>query len=417
MRNIFDQYSQPENRITHALLTALHEDRRLLDGFLRDVVKVRLPTAAKQLKILEQQFPGEEEREEGDVERRGIPDGWIYDEESGWCVLIESKVLARLEADQIRRHRRSAERRGFQTVIVVAITPRLETKLPEDTLVLEWRTIYAWLKRQDGQSEWAARAANYFEVAEAKLVEAKQFVEGALTMFSGIPFGSEHPITYLEAKRVLGLALGELRQRRDLQQVLGMNPAVPGRPAITGKNEGRVWDFLSLAKATGEEAFTSHPHLTLGITGEGVEAMVTVPHRVNSEMRKRLVELGEAGFVGMVDQIVGNLEPLLAKHPGATPRFRGVQRRYPSQKSKPFIDAVIEFDLRTAVEGAGAPKMQPRWLAAGYGSFVSKESSNYQMQLGVVFPYEHCPELKEGSSIGMIASAWLACKSLVALAR
>jgi hypothetical protein len=27
MRNIFDQYAQPENRVTHALMTALDEDR------------------------------------------------------------------------------------------------------------------------------------------------------------------------------------------------------------------------------------------------------------------------------------------------------------------------------------------------------------------------------------------------------
>ena len=37
MRNIFDQYSQPEGRVTRALATALAEDRRLLLGFLRDV--------------------------------------------------------------------------------------------------------------------------------------------------------------------------------------------------------------------------------------------------------------------------------------------------------------------------------------------------------------------------------------------
>jgi hypothetical protein len=34
LRNIFDQYSQPENRITHALMTAINEDRNLLGHFL-----------------------------------------------------------------------------------------------------------------------------------------------------------------------------------------------------------------------------------------------------------------------------------------------------------------------------------------------------------------------------------------------
>lgn len=130
MRNVFDQHSQPENRITHAFLTALNEDRRLLESFLRDVLKVKPPVAAKSLTVLEQQYPGEEEVGEEDSDRRGIPDGWIVDDE-GWCVLIECKVIARLGSDQIRRHRRTAERRGFQNITVVAITPRRETGLAQ----------------------------------------------------------------------------------------------------------------------------------------------------------------------------------------------------------------------------------------------------------------------------------------------
>jgi hypothetical protein len=112
--------------------------------------------------------------------------------------------------------------------------------LPADTIALEWRTIYTWLQRHVAASEWAARAARYFEVAEAKLIDSKQFVEGALTMFSGIPFGSDHPFTYLEGKRILSLAMGELRQRRDLQRELGMNPSTSGRPAT------KRCDYLAL---------------------------------------------------------------------------------------------------------------------------------------------------------------------------
>src|ERR1700739_3459450 len=120
MRNIFDQYFQPENRVTHALMTALNEDRKLLASCLHELIKVKPPCHPRQLIVLEQRYPGEEELSEEDLERRGIPDGWIFDGE-GWCVFIESKVIAKLGADQIRRHRRTAERRGFDTIIAVAI--------------------------------------------------------------------------------------------------------------------------------------------------------------------------------------------------------------------------------------------------------------------------------------------------------
>ncbi|CCB63447.1 MULTISPECIES: hypothetical protein [unclassified Hyphomicrobium] len=184
-----------------------------------------------------------------------------------------------------------------------------------------------------------------------------------------------------------------------------------------GRSENWVWDFLTLGTANENDAFTNNPHLTLGILPDTIDAMVTVPNAVNRAMRSRLIDLGESGFRQLTSQIVANLKPLLNEHPGATPRFRGVQRRHPSQRSTPFIDALIEFDLRTAVDSDDAPKSQPRWLAAGYNSFVNKEGSNYQIQMGVLFPYEYCPELSEPGAIEMIAKAWLYCKPLVDLAR
>ena len=417
LRNIFDQYSQSENRVTHALLSALNEDRRLLGLFLRELVKTRPPVDARKLSVLEQQYPGEEEPSEEELDRRGIPDGWIFAEEEAWCVLIESKVLVPLRAGQIASHQRTAARRGFNTIIAVAITPWRSSMLPGDAVVLEWRGIYAWLRRHRRDSAWAARAADYLELAEAKLIETGQFVEGTLTMFSGFPFERDHPYSYLEGKRVLGLALGELRTRRDLRDQLGMNPKMLGRPAITGRRGDAVWNFLSLSAAPDAESFTRYPHLTLAVTSRAVEAMVTVPNAVNRAMRGNIKALGEDGFQALAEKIVRNMGSLLRKHPGATPWLRGVQRRYPSQRATPYIDATIDFDLRTAAATTNAPKRQPRWLAAAYGSFVNKEGANYQIQIGALFRYDRCPELRRADSIDQIAAAWLACKPLVDLKR
>jgi hypothetical protein len=62
LRNIFDQYSQPENRVTHALLCALNEDRRLLSLFLRELVRTKPPVDARKLSVLEQQYPARTSR-------------------------------------------------------------------------------------------------------------------------------------------------------------------------------------------------------------------------------------------------------------------------------------------------------------------------------------------------------------------
>ena len=87
-----------------------------------------------------------------------------------------------------------------------------------------------------------------------------------------MPFRSDHPFTYLEGKRVLELAMGELRGRRDLRNQLRMNPKAPGRPAITGRRPDAVWDSLSLAPSGAAENFTKYPHLTLGVVSSAVEA-------------------------------------------------------------------------------------------------------------------------------------------------
>jgi hypothetical protein len=55
-----------------------------------------------------------------------------------------------------------------------------------------------------------------------------------------------------------------------------------------------------------------------------------------------------------------------------------------------------------------APNLQPRWLAAAYGSFVDKEGTSYQIQIGALFRYEQCPELRRPDAMDLIAEAWLA---------
>ncbi|HEY2934414.1 MAG TPA: hypothetical protein VGK99_21970 [Acidobacteriota bacterium] len=120
MRNIFDQYKQPENRLTHALVSALEADSRLLGKFVKSVTDGNAP-AAKKLKVLEQRLPGEEEpASEEEAERRGLPDAWIHDG-NAWALIIESKITSRLKKEQLERHRRVAIRRAFSEIHLLAI--------------------------------------------------------------------------------------------------------------------------------------------------------------------------------------------------------------------------------------------------------------------------------------------------------
>jgi len=92
VRNIFDQYTQAENRLTHALVSSLDADPKLLQKFVRWITNVAPP---KSLKIVEQQLPGEFEQSEVEYERKGLPDAWIHDD-AEWSVDLQLKLTRNL---------------------------------------------------------------------------------------------------------------------------------------------------------------------------------------------------------------------------------------------------------------------------------------------------------------------------------
>lgn len=151
MRNIFDQYLQPENRLTHALVTALTEDKRLLWGFLRWVGVNPLPDT-RRLEVVEQRLPGEMEASEDETERRGLPDAWIHDNDK-WSILIESKISSPLKMDQLRRHRSTAFLRGYEEITVLVIaTETPKQSLPEPSGSESWLRRPFWPSRPGGHT-------------------------------------------------------------------------------------------------------------------------------------------------------------------------------------------------------------------------------------------------------------------------
>lgn len=57
MRNAFDQYGQPENRLTHALFTELNQDERLLKSFIQDVCGFNRHAKAQKETVSVQTYP------------------------------------------------------------------------------------------------------------------------------------------------------------------------------------------------------------------------------------------------------------------------------------------------------------------------------------------------------------------------
>lgn len=410
MRNLFDQYKQPENQLTHALVSALHEDSILLDQFAHWATGEKPP---KGLKIVEQRLPGEAESSEEETERRGLPDAWIHNDDD-WCLLVESKVTAPLKADQLKRHRNTARGRGYQHIHLLALdaSPASIT-LPEHTRFREWREVYAWLAGQGKGSAWAGRVKQYMEVVESRWINDGHLTEGALTEFSGITFDEDNPYTYPEAKRLIKLIMPALRKNSRLVDTLGIDPHDQGRGAIKGKGLNGVWDYLRFANLDASISNTAHPHLTLGINGERLSAVVNVPSNTQNSYRRALLNLGEAGFIDLLTKTAKRLNNVLKKAPGAYPVFSLSQRHFTTRSSPVTLDGSMHINLNTALEGFdGKVKYQPEWLEAGY-KLICNKRSNMEFQVGAIFPYTRCPQTQSPEILDIVVSGYLACQSLL----
>jgi hypothetical protein len=409
VRNIFDQYNQQENRLTHALAVCLNEDRALLRRFLARVA-ARPPEGAR-LVLGEQALPGDAPETDEHAERKGLPDIVIHDD-AGWCLVIESKVQAALSRDQLERHKRTLRRRGFDRVECLALT-KAGVRVPRGAGSLTWPELYEWLGRSGRGSDWAERLRSYLRAAEVRLAQEEYLTEGTLTMFDGFPFSEESPYTYGEAKRLLNLATAQLKRDRSLKK-LGMDARGLGRGKITGRDAGHVWDYLSLRDRPTRGTFTSYPHLTVSMNAAYLGVAVTVPNGVVREVRQRLIALGSEGLVALNAKVLRRARRLVSR--GARVEAYAMQRHYRSQSSAGIVDAVVSFDLATSLpRGRGKVKHQPEWVGL-LADLLRRKRSNVQFGYSVHLPWG-TRGLDSRASLGLIAQSWIAMKPLLDVVR
>jgi len=417
MRNVFDQYSQAENRLTHALFTALDQDREMLANFLHDICTIETRTPASDLSLTVQQYPDGDAYNDNAAEASSIPDAWIVDP-AGQALVFEMKITAPLDKKQLDGHREVAKRFGFESLSFFTVTANPNTKSHPGWTALHWRNIYVWLRHyaqsqtdQSSQTNWANTTADFFEILEAKLLENDKLNDAQLTEFSGF-FSSPADYSYVLAKNRLRTAFDTLKQSEKLLKI-GLDPQSKGRSAISGKGADFVWDQLSFVGGEEADNFTALPHLTLGVRRIDVEPTITFPNALKGPARRNLLSGGFEAFSLDCRETLDRLSDVMTREPNARPFLRAVQRRYRTQRSTPNVDALLDFDLRTAFprEGKG-PKEQPQWIETIFDVFSKKVGTNLQFQIGVSFPYETCPVMNEADALSLIEDVWVACSPL-----
>ena len=371
-------------------------------------MRVRAPVDETKLLIAEQSVPGDPaESDEEESGRRGLPDIVIHDGAS-WCLLIESKVQAVLTEDQLVRHERTLRRRGFGDVHRMVLTKGNVSV--GGVIGLTWSGLYEWLGRNGLRSEWAERLRGYLRAAEVRLARENYLTEGTLTMFDGFRFSADNPYTYGEAKRLLNLAMAELRKNKSLQR-LGMDPSAPGRGAITGRGGKSVWDILSLADQPKEGSFMKYPHLTLGVHVDRLQVAITIPNGVVRAVRKRLTDLGGEGFIELNGQILRKGRRILAR--GGSIQAYAAQQHHRSRRSPAIVDARMDFKLETChSDGDGSHvKRQPEWVQL-FAELLRSKRANIQFGYVVHLPWD-TKGLDTRESLALILESWHALEPVL----
>jgi hypothetical protein len=153
--------------------------------------------------------------------------------------------------------------------------------------------------------------------------------------------------------------------------------------------------------------------MTLLITQDFVLVIAILPSSMKRSLWRKLQELSEEEFCGMLAEVNKNFAPIIRKVPNASPRVGVTQRHYPSRMGKAVIDADLNFDLRAAVaqKGKSGIKHQPEWATASYLALTNKRS-NMTFSIGMRFPYGDGKYTNSVKIVDHISDVWVACRPL-----
>lgn len=376
--NLFDQYSQYENRVTNALLQTFASSHRLTRTFLADCVGMRC-RAHDVLEMSTQKRPGGKgDRGEGEGasrqdEGKTVPDGWIVNDRAGWVVVIESKIAVRaVRADQLLGHLRAA--RGYGERHLLVLTPDRQEPPEIHTLRrrfphlrwLPWTVVHGWIVRQ-------ARRERRGSATRLLLRNLKEYLEmdERLSDFQGIDFSEGYDLR--RAKAILKILMDALRP--DVQRLY---PKLTGGRGNLFASRGAMWDCFGVVPK-----FTGDLHLTLSIGPQEFQVGLVVPNAA----RARWTHLRKV--VSDATQQARLKAALKQVHQSVPELWLRLDQRHFLNRREQIFDATCEFKLDTAtfVRPKGNVKPFPLWFEMAREAIITKRGINLQIGFWARFPY------------------------------
>ena len=374
---LYDQYSNQENRLTHALLHTIGSSSQIFVKFLKDFTGIRYGFGRDTYEISTQKVPFSHEDKDPD-KVDSVPDAWIVEPNNKIGIIIEVKdVSDYVKRGQLNSHLRRLS--NYQHQYLMVITPDL--KEPEiissvqgscptgqNVIWRSWDAFYRWLfKLNNGYSP--SSKEGFLIRSMLTYLQKRRSVLG----FQGIFFTSEFNV--YEAKDILNAEMEALRGTvRRLYRNL-----VIRRPAITTMHLQSVWDCFGV-----EDGFTNDIHITLSIHEEYHDIGIIVPNAASTRWTRlrQIFTDNEKELLSVLKSVRGNVPKL----------FLEFSQRHFITRRQAKRDAYLVFDVDTKgppfIKKKSKTKEFPVWYEAIKTAVLNKKGVNGQLRFGVRFYFD-----------------------------
>jgi hypothetical protein len=391
LRNIFDQYSQPENHLTNSLLLVFNHNRNLMQTVLK---QHGIKLSGKQVNLLSQVAP------RTPSEASSVPDGYIYTEDYAFCVGIETKIQPNaLRRDQLEGH--LAQLAGYDQWHLLVLTPdeekpqllkELESSYPS-LHFLSWIDLIKLMttKGPDGCKN---------PVGKFVFDEFIAFMERhyEMTPFTGFKFreGYDKDLATHYVKRVSKEITPEMQSF--YPKLINTRPKMVAKtyPWESWFPEANVQDGV---------------HLTMSVQPEEVRCFVVLANGCRKEWRRLRDSLESKNELKKLKRV---LEKIYKKAPiggGTSIRF---QQRHFVGRTVGIKDAVTSLNVSMLL-GVDGSKENEIWWNLLKDVAASKNKYNYQLGIGYDLPYSKIPDLGTTKALDLILMCFRSLKPIYEL--
>jgi len=373
---LYDQYSNKENRLTHALLHTIGSSDWLFSKFLKGLVDKKLELSRRmKFKITTQKEPSSC-GDSNSKEIGSVPDAWITEETSGLGITIEVKDIKNsLRSSQLESHARRIKEYKEQYLLIITPDLTRPKKAPSfitcDDISVKvvwhsWVEIYRWFRKISSQLQHSRPKEQFLVLSLIDYLERRAEVLG----FQGIFFRKGFDVS--EAKSILNAEMEELESfMKKIYKGL-----VRGRPAITTVSIEGVWDCFGL-----KDGFTKDIHFTFGINAISLrdvchEISLTVPNSASGSWARLKTLFSDNNE----QRLFSLLKDLRRKVPHLFIEFH--QRHFMTPRNG-IRDGFMEFNIdvlgKPLIQKPTKAKEFPMWLGAIRAAILAKKGINGQV--------------------------------------